>query len=684
LPPYLDILKIRYYRKNTERLLIFMMTVNSNQGSTLRPSGNFNLNEQTRQIFSNVFAFFGVLDSEGVVLELSGGLFKKTFKDPDLLIGQRFPETVFWQSSENTPKLLDKAIKKASLGHNAKILLDFRISSDKKIAVELFLYPLEEEGGKVNVLFCAQEIGDREKRLEHHKQRSEHLLAAAENAEIGLWFWDLKENSLYSTPTCNEIFEVPAYDILSYEAFQNALHADDRERVGAALEYSQKYGTKYNEEYRVVYSDGAIEWISSEGRSFLDENGEPREMMGTFRKITEQKLASEELEKVYDREKKARDEAVEANRAKDFFLAFVSHELRSPLNAILGWAKILLTKPVDDATRKNALETIERSARVQTKLINDLVDSARVASGKLRLEFRPTNVYEIVRATCHSQKPSADLRNIAFEMVSDSEEIGVFGDAGRLQQVFNNLLSNAVKFTPEGGSISVRIRTGADDVSISVTDTGQGISAGMLPNVFRQFSQGEEGNMHDRGLGLGLSIVKILVGKHGGTVRAESEGEGRGATFTVSLPLSTADQQMPPEEGPIDSYAGDAKPLRGASILLVEDDADSREVLQLFLEQSGASVKSAPSAKAAMALLTTGYVPDVIVSDLAMPDEDGYSLISRIRQMPAGASIPALALSAFATIESKQKAAAAGFNKYLTKPFEPDLLVDDLVELTKK
>jgi signal transduction histidine kinase/ActR/RegA family two-component response regulator len=648
--------------------------------------GKLDLDHQTSKIFLNTFAFYGTLDTQGRVLDLEGAIFKKTHKNPTLLIGQRFPETVFWQSSENTPKNLDKAIRKSAQGHKSKILLDFRISADKKIAVELFLHPLEDHGETKRIFFCAQEIAGREDQLEHHKQHSEQLLSAAENAEIGLWFWDLAENKLYSTPTCNDLFEVPAYDILTYDSFLASVHADDRERIEAALKYSQQNGTKYNEEYRVVYSDGRIEWISSEGRSFLDENGAPREMMGTFRKITEQKLAAEELSKVYDREKKARDEAVEANRAKDFFLAFVSHELRSPLNAILGWAKILLTKTVDDATRKNALETIERSARVQTKLINDLVDSARVASGKLRLEFRPTNVYEIVRTTCHSQKPSADVRNITFELTFDDNEISVFGDSGRLQQVFNNLISNAIKFTPEGGTVSVDVKKSADAAVVTVKDTGQGIHPDVLPTIFRQFSQGDKEGSHDRsGLGLGLSIVKILIGKHGGTVRAESEGMGHGSTFTVTLPLSDGNTKLRPE--PAETPAAEEKLLRGVTILLVEDDADSREVTELFLQQCGAVVRSAESARVAMALLVSGeHLPDVIVSDLAMPDEDGYSLIRRIRELPAanGGEVPTLALSAFATNESRQKAFAAGFDRYRTKPFEPDLLVEDILELVKK
>ncbi len=645
------------------------------------------LESEAQTIFYNVFDFFGTLDDNGRVLDLSGSIFDRTNTDPRLLVGQRFSETVFWQSSENTSKMLEKAIDIAAGGKRERVLLDFRISADKKIAVELCLQPLKKEGEANRIFLSAQQVSERKDQVEHYKQEIAELLFAAENAEIGLWFWDLVEDKIYSTPKCNELFEIPAYDILTYETFLRAVHPDDRVRVDESLRKAHLHGTRYKEEYRVVYSDGTIEWISAEGKSFLDENGNPEKMTSVVRKITDQKIAGDELSKVYERERKARDEAVEANRSKDFFLAFVSHELRSPLNAILGWSKILLTKTVDDETRKNALETIERSARFQTKLINDLVDSARVASGKLSLEFRPTNLFEIVRVSYHSQKPSADVHNIEFDFDSDRDDIAVFGDAGRLQQVFSNLISNAIKFTPEDGRVNISIETGTDAVKIHITDTGRGISPDALPNIFRQFSQGDlEQDKNKGGLGLGLSIVNILVGKHGGTVTAQSEGLGHGSTFTVTLPLTAVGKRS--LAAAAESLEPNGRPLFGVKILLVEDDADSREVLQLFLEQSGATVKSAASAKKAMTLLSRslGNLPDVIISDLAMPDEDGYSMITRIRSMPIddGGRLPALALSAFATNESKQKALEAGFDKYCTKPFEPDLLIKDVLELVPK
>ncbi|MDQ3130637.1 MAG: ATP-binding protein [Acidobacteriota bacterium] len=647
---------------------------------------DFHFNEQFQNIFSDVFAFFGLLNGKGYLISLTGKILEKTNFNPELLIGQKFSETVFWQSSEYTSKILDKAVEDAAEGKSIKTLLEFRISSENKLIVELNLYPSSQTETQ-EIFFCAYDVTEREKEIEYHKQRSEQLLYAAESAEIGLWFWDLVENTVYSTPKCNEFFETPAYDSLIYESFVEIVHPEDRERVEAVLQNSQSTGTEFNEQFRVAYSNGGIEWISARGKTFLDERGEPHKMMGVVRKITNQKNAEQDLSKIFDREKRARDEAEDANRAKDFFLAFVSHELRSPLNAILGWSKILLTKEVDAETQKSALETIERSARSQAQLINDLVDSARITSGKLRLEFHPVNLYEVIKTVFNSQKPTAESKNIELELDSDSEEIPIFADAGRLQQVFNNLISNALKFTPTGGKVLVSAEMTRDIARITVRDTGQGISSESLPNIFRQFSQGDENNLQDKGgLGLGLSIVKILVEKHNGTVQADSPGLGQGSSFTVFLPLSAAGQTT--SESDLEPEATDEKPLREIKILLVEDDDDSREVLALFLEQCGASVKIAESTRTAMKLLenSANDLPDVIISDLAMPEEDGYSFISRIRKLPQkdGGDISAIALSAFASNENKQKAFSVGFQKYNTKPFEPDLLIQEILSLVKK
>ena len=638
----------------------------------------------TETIFRNVFDFYGTLDLKGRVITLDGSIFEQTKTDPKLLIGQPLSETVFWQASENTSRTVEEAIEHATQGKTSRTLVDFRVSSDRKVAVEMFLQQLKRDGQPDCIFFSGQQVTRRQNRVDYYKTEIEELLFAAENAEIGLWYWDLKQGNIYATPKLNELFDIPAYDRLTYDRLIEAIHPEDREAIAESLKKAHINGTRYNEEFRILCSDGRVEWLLAEGKSFLDEKGDPEKMTAVVRKVTEQKIADEELTLVYDREKKARDEAEEANRSKDFFLAFVSHELRSPLNAILGWSKILLSRPVDEETRRNALETIEKSARSQTKLINDLVDSARVASGKISLEFRPTNLYEVVKVSYISQKPAADAKNVSLEFSSDREDITIFGDANRLQQVFVNLISNAIKFTGEGGRISVEITTEENSAKVRVSDNGRGITADSMPNLFRQFSQVQPTtDISKGGLGLGLSIVKILVGKHGGTVLAESEGLNQGSTFTVTLPLRAV--EAVPASTASEAAVANAHPLKGLRILVVEDDNDSREVLQLFLEQVGAIVESMPSAKDAMNVFKRppASLPDLIISDLAMPEEDGYSLITRIRELPEdrGGQIPALALSAFATNESKQRALDVGFDHYCTKPFEPDQLTRDILNI---
>lgn len=643
------------------------------------PSGPLAISAESLAIFGNIFDFYGLLDNEGRVDFLSGRVFEMTNANPILLKGQVFPDTVFWQSSEITPKLLSKAIAKAAAGEASKQILDFRVSADEKVAMEVFVQHLAER----NAIFVSgQSVSERKDRVRQSRGASEQLLFAAENSAIGLWFWDFSGDRIHATPRFNEIFGLPAYETFRYEKYRDAIHPDDRSFVDEFLTASREDGSEYKEEFRILHQDGSIEWVCAEGRSFLDDIGKPTRMSGVVQEITEQKFAAAEVAKIHDREKKAREEAVEANRSKDFFLAFVSHELRSPLNAILGWAKILLSKELDATTQRNALETIERSARFQTKLINDLVDSARVASGKLRLEYRPTNLYDIVRNSWQALMPIAEGKNVDLTFTSDSESIPLFGDASRLQQVFGNLISNAIKFTPEGGHISVEVFTSDDQARVQVTDSGHGIDPVALPHIFKQFSQGgdAEQTKANMGLGLGLSIVKILITRHGGVVHAESEGMGKGSRFTVTLPLTETAILAEPEPvlQPVKH-----QPLEGNSIFIVEDDPDSREVLELFLAQNGADVKSFDSVRGALADFGSNGTPNIIISDLGMPDEDGYSLISKIRAFApeSGGRVPAIALSAFTSEESKQKALELGFNRYRTKPFEHDLLIRDLLEL---
>jgi PAS domain S-box-containing protein len=648
------------------------------------------LDVQTIEIFNNLFSLYGTITPHGKVLTLSGKIFEKTFLDPNLLIGQKLTETVFWQSSEQNYRMITEAVEAAGKGIMSKTILEFRINKEENSFIELNLCPVydeTEENRKLKHIFlCGQDVTGREQEIEFYKRRSEQLLYAAESADIGLWFWDLVEGKIFSTPKCNEFFELSQYETINYPDFLETVYPDDRQTLIDVFLESQKAGTEYDVEYRVLHSDGIIHWLSTRGKTYLDSEGNPVNMMGVIRLITERKNADKELSKVYALERKARDEAEDANRTKDYFLALVSHELRSPLNAILGWTKILLTKEVDNSVRQNALETIERSALSQAKLISDLVDSSRIASGKLRLELRPMNLFDVINTVYNSQKPMAESKNINLDFQFDAENTPVFGDLIRLQQVFTNLLTNALKFTPEGGNIRINLTADENQVSVSVTDDGQGIGAETLPQIFRQFAQGDQTNTRDQGgLGLGLSIVKTLVEKHEGTVTAQSAGIGQGSVFTVNLPLFVSQNNLSAQ--PERAAGSDEMLLANLKILMIEDDPDSREVLQLFLEQNGAMVKSAESAaEASMILEKTESKFDVIISDLAMPNEDGYSLISRIRRFSAekGGKIPALALSAFAAKDCRERAFSSGFQKYHTKPFDPDLLISDILGLIGK
>lgn len=639
------------------------------------------------EIHKEIFCFYGSMNPEGFLTSLDGSVFEETSIEPHLLIGQNFSETVFWQAAPHISGLLQKAIEEAGNGGKSRIHTDFRISAKKNISVDLTFVPAKNtENQAAEVLFYALDVTDKENEIRHYKQQSEQLLYAAESAEIGLWFWDLLNDQLTGTPKCNELYGLSAHDSLNFESFFRILHEEDAPKVIESIRESQVNDKEFNVEFRVVHPDGNFQWLSAYGKTFYDEEKNPVQMTGIVRKITERKLADEELAKVHERERKALDTAEEASRAKDYFIAFVSHELRSPLNSILGWAKILLTKKVDENTQKNALETIERSAKTQAKLIEDLVDSARVTSGKLRLDLAPVNLYEVVNSSFQSHLPTAQSRQIDLTFEYNTTNAEVYGDPTRLQQVFTNLLTNALKFTPNGGKISVKIETSESSAKVFIRDTGQGISEEFLPRIFRQFAQADESSLRDKsGLGLGLAIVKTLVEKQGGTVQAESEGIGKGAVFTVTLALLS--YQAPQSSSSVHISETDERLLKGVKILIVEDDADSREVLKLFLEQSGAEVNSAESAIEAFKLLTgtNRMIPNLIISDIGMPVEDGYSFIKKIRQVSDERiqKIPALALSAFASNDSRRKAFDAGFQKYHTKPFEPDLLIEEVIGLTK-
>jgi signal transduction histidine kinase len=370
----------------------------------------------------------------------------------------------------------------------------------------------------------------------------------------------------------------------------------------------------------------------------------------------------------------------EASRIKDEFLATLSHELRTPLTAMLGWARLLLRSELDDKTRTQALEAIERNAAHQARLVDDLLDVSRIMAGKLRLTPRTVQLGRVVAGALDMITQSIRGRNLAFERELDTNDAGIHGDADRLQQVVSNLLSNAVKFTPDGGRILTRVKRDGDQVVLTVTDTGEGIGPDFLPKVFERFRQADASLARSRGgLGVGLAIVKHIVELHGGAVSVASEGKDRGTTFSVRLPAIDAARESAPQREPAKEN------LIGISVLVVEDDADARSLLRFTLEQSGARVTDVESAACAITELDRA-VPDVILCDISMPHEDGYSLIRRIRarKPQAGAGVPAAAVTAYARPEDVRHALAAGFDLHLAKPLEPRDLIAAVVRLAHK
>ena len=408
------------------------------------------------------------------------------------------------------------------------------------------------------------------------------------------------------------------------------------------------------------------------------------------KEVRQRQRAEEERAQLLVQEQKARAEAERLNQLKDEFLSTVSHELRTPLNAILGWSQILRSNRVDEATMNRALETIERNARSQAELINDLLDISRIIIGKIRLNVQMVELLPVIEAAIDTVRPAADAKNIRLQSVLDPAAGPVLGDSERLQQIVWNLLSNAIKFTPKRGRVQVCLQRINSHVEIIVTDTGQGISTEFLPYVFDRFRQADSSITRSfGGLGLGLAIVRQLVELHGGTVHAESPGEGQGATFTVKLPLmAIGPKAIEPER--VHPAAGGSVPfdcspgLDGLRILIVDDDADIRALLIYTLEVCGAEVMAAASADEAISALTTSSPPmDILISDIGMPDEDGYALLRRVRALEPenGGRIPAIALTAYARTQDRRAALLAGFQSHVAKPVEPAELIAVIANL---
>ncbi|MEA5625912.1 PAS domain-containing protein [Nostoc sp. UHCC 0251] len=545
---------------------------------------------------------------------------------------------------------------------------------------EVVVSPILDTSGQLErILLISRDITER-KKTELLLQESEARLKLAYKAtRSGVWDWDITRNSAHvSEEYCNLFGLDPTTEEVSFELWLSLVYPDDRtsanEIVSRTIQQQQEY---YETDYRILHPNG-IRWLAARAKVFYDAAGNAVRMLGNVQDINDRKQAEIERDRLFQLEQAARTEAERANRIKDEFLAVLSHELRSPLNPILGWTKLLQTRKFSETKTAEALATIERNAKLQTQLIDDLLDVAKILRGKLSIDASPVNLAFVIESAIDTVRTAAVAKSILLHPVLPN--IGqVSGDSNRLQQIVWNLLSNAIKFTPKGGRVEIRLQQLDNQAEIIVSDTGKGINPEFLPYIFESFRQ-EDVSVTRKygGLGLGLAIVRQLVEAHGGTITADSAGVGFGATFTVQLPLLNVE----PEIKQTDKLPQPALELTGIKVLTVDDDADARELLTVLLTEYGATVLTVASAAEVLVNLES-FQPDVLVSDIGMPEVDGYSLIQQIRALTAqkGGEIPAIALTAYARIEDSQRAITSGYQRHVTKPLDPEELVQAVVAL---
>ncbi|AFZ25911.1 PAS/PAC sensor hybrid histidine kinase [Cylindrospermum stagnale PCC 7417] len=569
------------------------------------------------------------------------------------------------------------------------------------------------------------------------RKSEEQFRSLSACSPVGIFLTDIAGRCTYTNPRYQSILGLNPTESLAADWWQS-LYPEDQPQALAEWFICIREGREYSREFRILTPAGILRWVSLRSSPMFSDQGEVVSYVGTIEDISDRQQAEEERTKLI-REQAALKEAKAANRMKDEFLATLSHELRTPLNSILGWSKLLRNRKLDPKAITRALETIERNALLQEQLIEDILDVSRIIRGKLYLNLCSINLVSVIEAAVDTVRLQAEAKNILFNFLivstdtakpktitlQDKEEFTpsvppssssfavslappslpflVSGDPDRLQQVVWNLLTNAIKFTAEGGRVEIKLsavshpetqQTAQSYAQIQVSDTGIGIKPDFLAYVFDRFRQADGSTTRTQtGLGLGLAIARHLVELHGGSIHADSPGEGLGATFTVKLPLLNVEDSLPVEESSLTKQTEATLepnspkllhplPLDNLLVLVVDDDPDTRHFLTIALEESGARVTAVDSVDQALSKIQQ-YPPDILISDIGMPTEDGYTLIRRLRRLEAeqGSQIPAIALTAYAREEDSTEALAAGFNMYASKPVELTTLINMVTKL---
>jgi PAS domain S-box-containing protein len=513
-----------------------------------------------------------------------------------------------------------------------------------------------------------------------YQQLSFHV----ESSPLAVVEWDSDFRVSRWSASAERLFGWKAEEVIGKHVNEwRFVFADDEDAVALVTNRQREgvevHGILRNRNYTRAGAVLFCEWYNS---VLHDDREKLISVLSLVLDVTSRQSAEDERSAALLREQDARKHAEEADRLKDEFLATLSHELRTPLTSILGWASMIRNGEVEGSNASRAIETIERNARSQARLIDDLLDVSRIITGNLRLDLHPLNLAPIVESALDALRPTADVKGIKLQTRFQPSECLVKGDANRLRQVIWNLLSNAIKFTTRGGSVNVYLKCVESTARLTVRDTGDGISAEFLPYVFDRFRQAEGSiSRKQGGLGLGLAVARHLVELHGGTIRAESEGLGKGSLFTVDLPMTL--ERRDPARAEERKREVDRRRTRkgvvrldGVHVLLVEDDDDSRKLLQTMLRRYGARVTSTKSAAEALEVFQ-GELPDVMISDIGMPDQDGYELVRRLRSLPVekGGATPAIALTGYASRKDRERALGSGYQKHMAKPIEQAELI---------
>lgn len=499
---------------------------------------------------------------------------------------------------------------------------------------------------------------DRTRSEEQVRRSEERLRFALDAASMGTWDWDVATNTVEWSDNLERVHNLPpgTFDG-TFASYEREIHPDDRDRVMASLRGALRDGTPHEVEYRIVAPDGTIAWVEGKGHLQRDSRGQ-RRMTGVCMLVTRRKEA--ELARLAAAE--------EASRLKDEFLATLSHELRTPMNAVLGWVQMLGSGRLTADRVEQAIEVIGRNARLQAQLVEDLLDVSRIVSGKLDIARDRVSIGQVVENVVSGVLPQAEAKQITLTTALDGCPEAL-GDAKRLEQVIANVLSNAVKFTSHGGRIDLRCQVVNGLIEIEVEDTGVGIAPEFMPHVFDRFRQADSRSTRSHGgLGLGLAIARHLLQLHDGEIEARSAGVGQGTTVTIRMPAGATSEgpHIPPDVRTAPDRDRDMR-LDGSTVVVVDDEPDSREVVSMLLEAAGARVCQCARAREAIDLIGSGRI-DLLVADLAMPEVDGFQLIQRIRALAI--DVPAVAVSAYARDEDRAQALGAGYDGYCSKPVD--------------